>query len=277
MSSLQLPTEIIDKFMKHADNDKPTLLSGQRVCKSWSWLCIQPLLDDISFKSWDDIHSFITMISTSWTFPNPIRSKCLTLNSLATFDDEATIALKKLMLTIILEESLTIQVTTGGIAGILGGVSRGWNNVGQLTLSGGVHPAAPFFKSLTSIPQLQSLCLQEIRLEMLEGVQQGAPAVGFRFPAVITKLSLVRSSGLWPFFRLHILPGHGLAGVGELCIQERFCFHKEGVLDMVHGFGELNGVPTVKLQPMYEESAVSDFRDLSMCCYTILNMFSLIN
>lgn len=209
------------------------------------------------------------MLSTPLcTFPNPIRSKRLVLNGLATSDDEAMPALQDLMSNVVLAESLVIQVTTGGIAEVLARVSQGWSNICQLTLSGGTHAPAPFFEVLASFPRLQSLSLQDIRLE---GAEQGPPAVQFKFPAVITTLSLVRSSNLWPFFRLHVLPGHGLASVGELYVEERFCFMEEGVSDMIHGLRRLDGIPSIKLRAIYGESAVSDFRDLSMCCYTIFS------
>lgn len=262
---IDTPPEIADEIVSHRDNDDSTVLSCRAVCKAWSLLRMNPFFVVLTLKSWQDIRDFVEITSTSYTFPNPIRNEKLILTNLTAIGARATAALQDLVSTITPQESLAIHVITGGVAQILSSVSQGWNNIRQLDLSGGIHAPAALSAALASFCQLKSLSFREFRMKELEGVGKGVPAVQFRLPSTLTKLSLVRSASLWTFFRVHVLPGHGMAELDELCIEELFCFAEEGVEDMMHAIRlqELRGIPTIRLRPIYEESAFSDFRDIN--------------
>lgn len=267
MSSLEVPPDVVDEILKNVNDDRITLLSSRSVCRSWARLRLNSLLSHITFRSWNDIRDFLAILSSPLrTFPDLIQSKRVTLNGLTAMDDEAISTLRDLMSKIAIKDSLAIQVTTIRITEVLAGVAQRWCNIHQLTLSGGTHPPAPFFQALSAFPRLESLSLREFRLQgLVDGDQGTSSAPRFMFPTIIKRLFLVSSASLWPFFRSHVIPSRGLDNVDELCIEERFCFAEEGVWEMMECFRDMDGPPTLRLRAIYEPSAVSDFRDISMC------------
>ncbi|TEB27082.1 hypothetical protein FA13DRAFT_975845 [Coprinellus micaceus] len=250
MPTPHVPTEIVDEILKnvYAKNKKPTLLSSRMVCHSWSQTSPKSLFDEgVVFKSWDDVRTFLGLLSApTSTFSPEVNTKHLALTNLTALDNKATAALESLMSIITMKESLSIHVSKSGIADILAQVSQGWAHIGRLTLSGGNHPPATFFNQLVSFPQLHHLTLQDFQLQ---GVQN-APTVQFRFPDVITKLSLRGSSKLWTFFRAHVIPGRGFAKISELTIETRFTFRDEGMNDMVQCFRGLEGIHTLNIHAL---------------------------
>ncbi|TEB23796.1 hypothetical protein FA13DRAFT_1739796 [Coprinellus micaceus] len=150
-------------------------------------------------------------------------------------NDKTTSALQALVSVVETPESLAIHVTTGGINDILVVVGQGWTNITQVTLSGG------------------SLTLQDFQLKDVEG-GQGLPAVPLRFTTSVKKLKLDRSFTLWPFFGAHFLPGRGFANIEELCIREKFSWQEKGIRVMHECVRKLEGVPTLKLEAIYDNS-----------------------
>ena len=258
MPASHLPKEITHKVFVAVGNDRATLLALSKVNKDHAHISRLLLLSDLVLKGKEDIVALFNLLQApNRTFPSTIYCQRLSLIDATTIDDQPPTSIKSVLDSIRVERSLEIHVTSNRIPGAVIEASTAWGGITHFALSGGTHDPSIFFNYVGAFTLLRSLHLEDFSFSQAE--EETHSTTQITLPSTLSRLSTVRSSGVWTFLVDHVIPSGGLSRIRHLRIQALFCLEAPGVWDMVQYLGRVQDLETLKLEALYDANC----RDLS--------------
>ncbi|KAJ3538623.1 hypothetical protein NMY22_g5088 [Coprinellus aureogranulatus] len=125
-----------------------------------------------------------------------------------------------------------------------------------LKLFGGKHSASVLFEFLYTLPDLELLCLTDVRLDERSFDHD---TTEYAFPPAVRKLSICSSEEVWLFLQSRVAPGGGLEEIEEVQVRDDF-MNGDMLLAMSSCFKQMPRLQMVSIEVHLEKLEDLDFR-----------------